>query len=1549
MKLKLLASKDSPPLAALLAVHHVGEEFPVSVEWGETTALAVSAETTFTTQESICRYVARQVRGAYLYGDGALKNAEVDHWVRYCLGPLSNEEAEKCLKYIDDALLPVQYLTGNQLTIADFMVWSYIHEMMHSNPKLNRKTMPGNVIRWYEFIEAQPWCQAALKSLPDGVVVGKIKQEKQGNKTKDEGKFVDLPGAETGKVVVRFPPEASGYLHIGHAKAALLNQYYQRSFSGKLIMRFDDTNPEKEKADFEQVILEDLRLLDVTPDKFTHTSDHFDRLLGFCEQLLREGKAYADDTDAETMKQEREQKVESKNRKNSVEKNLTMWEEMKKGSAAGLKCCVRAKIDMQSMNGCMRDPTIYRCKNEPHVRTGLKYKAYPTYDFACPIVDSLEGITHALRTTEYHDRDEQYLWILDQLGLRKPHIWEFSRLCMTNTVMSKRKLTWFVSEGLVDGWDDPRFPTVRGVLRRGMTVEGLKQFILAQGSSKSVVTMEWDKIWAFNKKVIDPIAPRYTALQRGVLVSVHVKGVTEAPIFAQLHPKDPSIGKKPVWITPNVLIEQEDADMLKEGENATFINWGNLKILKLHKTDGKVTKVEAEPNLENKDYKKTLKLTWLAETDKAPLIPCRCVYFDHIISKPVLGKDDDFKQFLGQDTRVEVMMLGDPELARLKQGDIIQLQRKGFFICDVPYKPFNPYTSKESPVILFFIPDGHSKEMPANSALKKQKNATDEKVKNAANSSEELDAKIRAQGEKVRMLKSSKVPKDSVDAEVKILLSLKAEYKACAGRDWKPDAAPPPTAAAPANAADLDSLIRAKGEQVRQLKSSKAAKEAVDKEVKALLELKAQYKQATGADWKPDAAAPVKADKAGGGDGRNPGDPADLGAKIAEQGDKVRKLKSSKAAKEAVGAEVAVLLQLKAAYKAATGQEWKPTVQPTDTTAKTPANGVGDVDALKAKVEEQGNKVRDLKAKKADKATIDAEVSQLLGLKAEYKNLTGEEYSAGPRTKEQKEPKKADATPKKPERTPKKADAAPKKPEATPKKHEATPEPDSRKHQTRLGLEAKKAENLSEWFSQVITKSELIEYYDVSGCYIFRPWSFSIWEEIKSFFDAEIKKLGVENCYFPMFVSHAALEKEKTHIADFAPEVAWVTRSGQSDLAEPIAIRPTSETVMYPAYAKWIQSYRDLPMRLNQWNNVVRWEFKHPQPFLRTREFLWQEGHTAFATRAEAEDEVYKILDLYRRVYEDLLAIPVVPGRKTDKEKFAGGEFTTTVEAFVSASGRGIQGGTSHHLGQNFSKMFEIVFEDPETGEKQFVHQNSWGITTRTIGVMVMVHGDDTGLILPPRVACVQVVVVPCGITAGMKEEDKAKLLEKCAEYERRFREAGIRSKGDYRDNYSPGWKFNHWELKGVPLRFEVGPRDVRQGQFVAVRRDTGEKITGQEKSAIEEVENILTAIQANLLKRAKDDLDSHIVLTDDWQDFCSQLDRKNLLLSPFCGDGDCEDRVKKESTRDEAQEPGAPAMGAKSLCIPFRQPRDLAPGARCIHPACTRQPRFYTLFGRSY
>ncbi|CDI87469.1 prolyl-tRNA synthetase, putative [Eimeria praecox] len=327
-----------------------------------------------------------------------------------------------------------------------------------------------------------------------------------------------------------------------------------------------------------------------------------------------------------------------------------------------------------------------------------------------------------------------------------------------------------------------------------------------------------------------------------------------------------------------------------------------------------------------------------------------------------------------------------------------------------------------------------------------------------------------------------------------------------------------------------------------------------------------------------------------------------------------------------------------------------------------------------------------------------------------------------------------------------------------------------------LGMTAKKATNFAEWYTQAIVRGELVEYYDISGCYIIRPWAYRMWEAVQRFFDDSIKRLGVENCYFPMFVSQAKLEKEKDHVEGFQPEVAWVTHYGDSELPEKVAIRPTSETIMYPAYAKWIRSHRDLPLKLNQWNNVVRWEFKQPTPFLRTREFLWQEGHTAHATEEEAFSLVLEILELYRQWYEDYLAVPVIKGEKSENEKFAGGKKTTTIEGIIPETGRGIQAATSHLLGQNFSKMFGIEFED-EKGAKQLVHQTSWGCTTRSLGVMIMTHGDDKGLVLPPRIVAVQAVIIPI----IFKESGGTEIVAKCRELEKTLIAAGVRVKVDDR------------------------------------------------------------------------------------------------------------------------------------------------------------------------
>ena len=614
-----------------------------------------------------------------------------------------------------------------------------------------------------------------------------------------------------------------------------------------------------------------------------------------------------------------------------------------------------------------------RCKNETHPATGNKFKVYPTYDFACPIVDSIEGVTHSLRTTEYMDRDEQFNWFIDALGLRKPNIYAYARLNLTNTVMSKRKLTWLVDEGLVQGWDDPRLPTVRGVLRRGLTVDALKMFIVAQGSSRSVVFMEWDKIWAMNKKVIDPIAPRFTTVTSDYFVEVRIKDVQVESVQADKHPKDPNVGQKTVWRGPTIVIDGVDAEALKEGENTTFINWGNLIIDKVHKANGKVEYVEATPNLDNKDFKKTLKVTWLAkipDESRADFTPTVCVHYDHIISKPVLDKNDDFKNFVNKSTETKIEMLGDPELRNLQKGDIIQIQRRGFFIVDRPYSPPNPNLCKTNPIVLISIPDG-------------------------------TPDSYGAPGKKAAPAQTKGAPAKSAPAK--------------AGKEPKTPKAPAPKAASGDNADALNEQITEQGNKVRDLKSKKVDKAEIDGAVKMLLELKAKYKEATGKDWKPGShqsqgakatEAPKEATKKA--ETTSEGWSAKaiaINDDIAAQGDKVRQLKADKADKEAVKTAVDVLLGLKAKFKSETGLDWKPGMKPPAPAAATPQGDEGD--KLNEEITEQGNIVRDLKSKKADKADIDGAVKVLLELKAKYKAATGNDWKPGSH-----QPKKAPSPPK---------------------------------------------------------------------------------------------------------------------------------------------------------------------------------------------------------------------------------------------------------------------------------------------------------------------------------------------------------------------------------------------------------------------------------------------------------------------------------------------------------------------------------------------------------
>jgi len=507
------------------------------------------------------------------------------------------------------------------------------------------------------------------------------------------------------------------------------------------------------------------------------------------------------------------------------------------------------------------------------------------------------------------------------------------------------------------------------------------------------------------------------------------------------------------------------------------------------------------------------------------------------------------------------------------------------------------------------------------------------------------------------------------------------------------------------------------------------------------------------------------------------------------------------------------------------------------------------------------------------------------------------------------------------------------------------------KGKTLLALQYKKEENFAKWYTDVIVLSEMISYYDISGCYILRPWSYKVWDLMQQWFNEKILEMDVENCYFPLFVSQDRLEKEKDHVEDFAPEVAWVTRSGESELQKPIAVRPTSETIMYPAFSDWISSHRDLPLKLNQWSNVVRWEFKDPTPFLRSREFLWQEGHTAHATHKEADEMVMAALDLYKQVYQDLLCVPVIPGYKTEKEKFAGGDQTTTVEAYIPTPGRAIQGATSHNLGQNFAKMFNIKSQD-EKGETRIAWQTSWGLTTRTIGVMVMVHGDDKGLVMPPKVAPLQAVIVPI-LSKKMTTEIADPY---CDSVLKDLKSQGLRAKYDDRSMYNPGWKYNHWEQKGVPIRIEVGPKDIENKQVRIVIRFNGEKIDVPVTDLGVYIKGKLDDIQKQMFEKALAVRDEHIIQVTDWKDFVPNLEKHNLVLTPWCGPEhtDWEEWVKdtskaeslKNSGEESEEETTATSVAAKTLCIPFDQP-NLPKGTMCI--ASGKPATCWVLWGRSY
>ncbi len=472
------------------------------------------------------------------------------------------------------------------------------------------------------------------------------------------------------------------------------------------------------------------------------------------------------------------------------------------------------------------------------------------------------------------------------------------------------------------------------------------------------------------------------------------------------------------------------------------------------------------------------------------------------------------------------------------------------------------------------------------------------------------------------------------------------------------------------------------------------------------------------------------------------------------------------------------------------------------------------------------------------------------------------------------------------------------------------------------GITAKKEGDFSEWYQQLIIKGDLADYSSVSGCIVFKPKGLELWEKIKQEVDKRLKKIGVKNAYFPLLIPEQLLSKEKTHIEGFSPEVAWVTEAGNTKLSERLAIRPTSETIMYDSYSKWIRSWRDLPLKLNQWNSVIRWEFKHPVPFLRTREFLWNEGHTVFASKKEAEAEGKQILKIYNDVLRDYMALPGLIGKKSEKEKFAGAEYTHTIELYLP-NGKAIQGPDFHHDGQNFAKAYNIKFLD-KNGKEEYAWQNTWAITTRMIGVMIAIHSDDKGLIIPPNMIENKIVIIPI-----LFEDSKDKVMKHAKEIEKKLKKFGIFI--DSRD-YKPGWKFNEWELKGIPIRIEIGPKDIEKKEVVITRRDNSKKENVKIKDLNKYIEETITDIQNEMYKKANKLLKSNIIKADTIKDFKEGIRDKKLVLVPFCNNPMCENNVKDKYE------------GVKSLNSPLDEKFKKS---KCLF--CDKETEEYFYFGKSY
>lgn len=658
---------------------------------------------------AMARYIARWSKASSLSPENPDDSGAVDTWVDYAQS-LKYIEKERRITAIsltlEHSLQNTTFLVGYALTLADLAVFAAAgFPTQNKDLKECLDLMPTRATtarRWVKMMSSNPFLQSATQ-LCIGVgghqdaIFDEIPLEPlvQG--------MCPLEGAIPGRVVTRFPPEPSGYLHIGHAKAVLLNDYYAKHYRGRLILRFDDTNPSKEKEEYQESIIEDLAKLGVTPNLVTFTSDYLGTIAEYAKFMITEGLAYMDDTPQEMMKVERGERKESKHRNQMPEEALKYFKLMCSGSEEGASWCLRAKIDMSSDNGTLRDPVLFRQNLTPHHRSGTKYKAYPTYDLACPIVDSIEGVTHALRTTEYDDRNAQYQWIQKALGVRRSLVHTFSRVNFKNTVLSKRKLTWFVENGYVTGWDDARFPTIRGVVRRGINITALRKFMYSIGASKRVVLMDWMVFWSENRKEADKTAKRFMAVNAmDNNVSLTVSNAPSGIAFVEtaLHPKEPSLGNRALRIAEEIFLETADVEGISAGEEIVLIHWGVVKITSVS-ADLKSFEGEHIPNGDVRAAKR--KLTWVAKVPENT--PARLFEFDNLVSKDKIEEDDKFEDFINPNTLAVTSIIGDSGLKSLQQNEVIQLERRGYFRVE------HPYVNDAMPLVLYMIPDGKSKAM----------------------------------------------------------------------------------------------------------------------------------------------------------------------------------------------------------------------------------------------------------------------------------------------------------------------------------------------------------------------------------------------------------------------------------------------------------------------------------------------------------------------------------------------------------------------------------------------------------------------------------------------------------------------------------------------------------------------------------------------------------------------------------------------------------------------------------------------------------------------